>query len=314
MAGWLRLPQPYSFYVGGQNGMGPDPQNARRMVVDALNMAASQVNFAQYDADGDGYVDGLFVVHAGEGAEVDPNPATRSQKIWSHQWNIPQPLVFNGVTTYAYCTEPEDGKVGVFCHEFGHMLGLPDLYDTTYRSEGVGVWCVMGAGSWNNSGNTPGHFCLWSKMQLNWIHPTNVAGPMSLNLPAIEQNPNAAYRLWSSGQVGSEYFLIENRERVGFDASLPAEGLLIWKIDENAVDNTNPADYRVGLQQADGQRDLELGRNRGDAGDPYPGSRGNTRFDITSHPAALDRFGNATPVSITRIALAGGAASCQVSV
>jgi immune inhibitor A len=314
VVGWLRLPQPYSYYVNAQSGTGPDPQNARSMVVDALNIAAGQVNFAQYDSDGDGYVDGLFVVHAGSGAEADPNPATRRLKVWSHQWNIPQPLMFNGVTAYAYCTEPEDGRVGVFCHEFGHMLGLPDLYDTTYRSEGVGVWCVMGAGSWNNGGNTPGHFCLWSKTQLNWVNPTHVTAPTSLSLPAIEQNQNAAHRLWSGGQAGSEYFLIENRQRVGFDASLPADGLLIWKIDENAADNTNPGGYRVGLAQADGRRDLELGRNRGDAGDPYPGTGGNSRFDGTSTPAALDRFGSPTTVSISGIAVAGGAVGCQAAV
>lgn len=314
VVGWLRVPQPYSYYAAGQSGTGPDPQNARSMVVDALNIAAGQVNFAPFDSDGDGFLDGLFVVHAGSGAEADPNLVARRQKIWSHQWNIPQPLVFNGVTAYAYCTEPEDGRVGVFCHEFGHMLGLPDLYDTSYRSEGVGVWCVMGAGSWNNGGNTPGHFCAWSKAQLNWINPSNITRAETLNLPAIEQNQNAAYRLWGGGQIGPEYFLIENRQRVGFDAALPADGLLIWKIDEGAADQTNPGDYRVGLQQADGRRDLEMGRDRGDAGDPYPGSSSNFRFDVNSNPAARDRCGGSTPVSVTGISVTSGVVSCQVGV
>ncbi len=188
--GWLRLPQPYSSYVDGNNG-GNDasyPHNAKKMVEDALALAASSVDFRQFDSDGDGFLDGLFVIHAGGGAEADPNPTTAAQKIWSHQWNITQPFVSNGITAYSYLTVPEDCRVGVCCHEFGHMLGLPDLYDGTYRSEGVGVWCVMGAGSWNNNGVTPGHFCAWSKARLNWIKPIVVKKATSLKLPAAEQN------------------------------------------------------------------------------------------------------------------------------
>ncbi len=166
VVGWLRMPQPYTYYTGGQRGLGAYPHNTQRLVEDALVLAAQQVDFRRFDADGDLFLDGLFIVHAGGGAEAEVNPVTRLAKIWSHQWTIPQPFVSAGITAYAYCATPEDGRIGVFCHEFGHMLGLPDLYDTSYRSSGVGQWCVMGTGSWNKGGLTPGHFCAWAKARL----------------------------------------------------------------------------------------------------------------------------------------------------
>jgi immune inhibitor A len=315
VVGWISLPQPYSYYVAGQSGTGTYPRNTQKMVEDALAIAQQQVNFQQFDQDGDGYLDGLFVIHAGGGGETDPSLTTRKDKIWSHQWNIPQPVVSNNVTAYAYCTEPEDGKVGVFCHEFGHMLGLPDLYDTTYRSSGVGVWCVMGGGSWNNGGNTPAHFCAWSKARLGWVKPTVLkkAGPLSL--AAVEDcKKGKVYRLWTGGKPGTEYFLLENRQQTGFDAYLPAGGLLIWHIDDTQHNNDHPGSYWVGLLQADGKNDLEYGRNQGDAGDPYPGEAKNKRCDASSNPNSNDVLGVATGVAVAKIALKSGEVTCHTTV
>jgi immune inhibitor A len=315
IVGWIQLPQSYSYYVNGQSGTGPYPQNAQKMVEDALSIAKSQINFKDFDQDGDGYLDGLFVVHAGGGAEADPNLTTRKDKIWSHQWNITQPIVSNGVTAYAYCTEPEDGNVGVFCHEFGHMLGLPDLYDTTYRSSGVGVWCVMGGGSWNNGGQTPAHFCAWSKARLGWLKPTVVKNAGPLSLAAIEDcKKGKVYRSWTGGKAGTEYFLLENRQQTGFDAYLPAGGLLIWHIDDSQHNNDHPGSYWVGLVQADGKNDLEFGRNQGDEGDPYPGESKNKRFDASSNPNSDDILGNPTGVAVTLIALKSGIVTCNAKV
>ena len=314
VVGWLRLPKPYTYYVNGSNGGGTYPTNAPKMVEDALALAAKQIDFRQFDSDGDKYLDGLFVVHAGGGAEADPNPSTRAKKIWSHQWNIPQPFVSNGITAYAYCTEPEDGKAGVFCHEFGHMLGLPDLYDTTYASEGVGVWCVMGAGSWNNGGLTPGHFCAWSKAKLGWLNPVNIKSTAAKTVKPVEQDKTAVYRLWSKGKTGSEYFLLENRQTLGFDAGLPAAGLLIWHIDDTQHNNDHSGGYWVGLRQADGRMDLEQNRNQGDPGDPYPGNTDNKAFGEASTPNSSDKFGNSTGVAVTGISVKGGAVSCKIKV
>jgi len=311
---WMRLPQPYAYYVDGNNGQGAYPHNSQRMVEDALVVAASQLNFQNFDTDGDGYIDGLFIVHAGGGAEADPNPTSRAQKMWSHQWNLPQPFTANGITAYSYSVQPEDGRIGVFCHEFGHILGLPDLYDTTNKSEGVGVWCLMGAGSWNNAGLTPAQLCIWAKARLNWTQPQNVAGSTRVSLNPIETDPAGTARVWSKGAFGSEYFLIENRQRHGFDMHLPGDGLLIWHINDLQNNNNHPGSYRVGLCQADGRTDLEFARNQGDPDDAFPGGIGNTRFDDISNPAARDAVGNRTGITISQIAVNGGIVTCDISV
>ncbi len=314
VVGWLTLSEPYSYYVAGESGTSRYPHNAQKMVEEALGLAAQEVDFGQLDGDDDGYLDGLFVVHAGGGAEADRDTQARKKKIWSHQWQITQPFVSDGVTAYSYCTEPEDGRVGVFCHEFGHMLGLPDLYDTTYESEGVGIWCVMGAGSWLDGGTTPGHFCLWSKARLGWIDPTVVTEGQSLQLNPIEEDRRAGYRLWTRGEQRSEYFLIENRQPAGFDSELPSGGLLIYHINDSEHNNDHPGRYWVGVMQADGRNDLEFGRNRGDVGDPYPGSANNTHLDETSNPSSIDTLGRPTTVSVSEITVSDGVVRCEASV
>jgi immune inhibitor A len=85
------------------------------------------------------------------------------------------------------------------------------------------------------------------------------------------ENSHLVYCLWK-GIPKQEYFLLETRCKVGYDKHLPAEGLLIWHIDEAISDNTNETHYMVGLVQADGKKDLELSVNTGDDGDPFPGS------------------------------------------
>jgi immune inhibitor A len=312
---WIRLPEPYGFYVNGESGTGPFsyPNNAKRMVEDALQIAAQTVDFSQFDLDGDGFLDGLFVV-AGGGAEAETDPNLRKDMIWSHKWSITTPFVAAGTTAFTYFTAPEDGRVGVFSHEFGHMLGLPDLYDTTDLSHGVGDWCVMGRGSWNNFGLTPGHMCTWSKAQLGWLQPNPVSAAQALTLPGMEQDAGASFRVWTGGQGGSEYFLLENRLHVGFDAFLPGQGLLIWHIDETRPNNDAPGPYRVAVEQADGDGDLEAGTSGGDPGDPWPGSDGATHFDGDSVPSSARNNGAPTGVSVSGIAVTGAVANCNVVV
>jgi immune inhibitor A len=312
--GWLRMPQSYTFYVGSDNGTGAFPNNSQKMVEDALTLAAQQIDFKQFDVDGDAFLDGLFVVFAGGGAEAEEDKEKRATLMWSHQSHLPHTFDSQGIKAFAYCVVPEDGRVGVFSHEFGHMLGLPDLYDTTYKSSGVGVWCIMGAGEWNNDGLTPGHFCAWSKTKLEWVKPQNVKAEETIKLAPVEEDQNAVYRLWQAGKSGDEYFLIENRQRQGFDAKLPAQGLLVWHIDESQHNNDHRGHYMVGLRQADGARQLELAKNDGDTGDPYPGKAKNTSLTPTSNPSTNDVLGRKTSVSISNIKLAKGVISCKVKV
>lgn len=304
--GYIRVPKPYSFYTAGQSGTGNSfPQNTPGLLVDALTQFCKTDSLGRFDLDGDGFVDGIFLIHAGGGAEAEPNPALRPNMIWSHKWTLPQPFQNKGVKVFAYSTEPEDGRVGVFAHEFGHVLGLPDLYDTTYRSHGVGDWCLMGGGSWGGGGDRPVRMSCWCLSQLGWLTPKNITKKGKQSLAVIEQSKASCRRVWTKGQPGPEYFLVEHRARQGRDLELPGEGLLVWHIDESQSDNTNPLSYRVGLTQADGRRDLERLVNQGDPSDPFPGASGVTALSDATNPSTRTNLGDPTGVALSGIQKVG---------
>lgn len=312
---YVRMPNPYSYYTSGQSGMGSNfPNNTPGLLVDALNIFCKTDNLKRFDLDNDGYVDGIFLIHAGGGAEAEPNPAVRPNKIWSHKWVLPTPFTNKGVKVYAYSTEPEDGRVGVFAHEFGHVLGLPDLYDSTYRSKGVGTWCLMGGGSWGGQGNQPTRMSCWCLAKLGWVVPNIVTKPGTLSLSTLENNPKDCYRLWTKGQSGTEYFLIENRQQVAQDSALPGSGLALWHIDETQSSNTNPLSYLVGLVQADGKRDLEFNRNDGESADLFPGTNNVTKVTGATNPSTRSNNGITTGVTLSDISQNTGIITLKVKV
>ena len=300
---WLRMPSTYSTYVGINNGLG---SNGRQLAHDAVVAADDWgINFADFDADGDGVLDGLVIIHAGQGAE------TGAYGIWSHKWELPSPLLLDGIVVDDYTMNPEEqpgsiSPIGVICHEFGHFLGLPDLYDVTdteNTSVGLGNWAIMATGSYNGNSQSPAHFCAWSKDQMGFLNLIDVNfNQDSVAIPAIEFTP-IAYRLVNS--VSSpQYWVVENKQRIGSDVFLPASGLLIYHIDPTAPtsngSNTTPYQYRVGIEQADGKQDLEFTLNNlGDAGDPFPGNTVNREFHDQSIPNnALNVLGTKTRIGI----------------
>lgn len=302
---WVRLPQTYAYYANNNNGFGNYPMNAQKMAEDAVAAVDSTIDFSQFDNDGDGYVDALFIVHAGPGAEATGNDAD----IWSHSWSMQNSQVRDGVTLSGYTTEPEEYgthlvTMGVFGHEFGHALGLPDLYDTDYSSDGVGFWSMMSGGSWGGGGAKPVHFDAWSKSQLGWVDPIVLAQDTTgVLFPPVEDSPQVM-RLWTGGMTGPEYFLVENRQRLGFDVSLPGEGLLIWHIDNTVSSNSEEWHKKVALVQADGNLDLENGGGS-DSGDPFPGDSLRLNFSDSTVPNSHDYFGNPTQASVTNISPQG---------
>ena len=314
---WIRAQHPYSYYTNNASGTGNTfPQNTPGLLREILQKYCQTQSLAPFDVNGDGYVDGLFLVHAGGGAEAESNTAKRRNMIWSHKWVLPTLFVNNGVKAFAYFTAPEDGKLGVFSHEFGHFLGLPDLYDTSYRSFGIGKWCLMAGGSWNGQGNQPARLSAWCLATLGWIKPHNVKSAKTLTLPALDGNSTACYRLWTKGKASKEYFLVENRQKAGRDKALPGSGLMLWHVDETQSDNTNPNAYRVALVQADGLRQLEKSTNQGDRGDPFPGSKKVTKVNDSApgHPHTRDNTGAATGVGLSQIAVKSGVATVKVKV
>lgn len=298
--GWLRLPRAMAHYTaGGEYGSGTYPNNAQKMVEEAVAAADSLVDFGKYDNDGDGFVDNLCVIHAGRGAEDTGDAGD----IWSHQWRTKTPVYVDGVAVYHYSTEPEywrtpgDMTTGVFCHEMGHILGLPDLYDRDYSSAGIGEWSLMSSGSWNGKlGSSPSRLDAWSSAQLGWLKPQVLGGtPAMRSIPEVASAYSAtAFKLYPRGATsGSEYFLVENRQRTGTDAALPGAGLLIWHVDETrnqyhaGYQNDTETHKLVDLEEAAGQQSLDLGwRERASADDPYPGTSGNRKFSNATNPNA----------------------------
>ena len=317
-------------------------------ITSILDEANNDINFSQYDNNSDGYVDALMIVFPGTGADEEGGD---SGNIWPHMsvlYNDDGTAYYEEYDTPAtklkkYTVCPEHRKywngdaqeyqyeirpIGVFAHEFGHTLGLPDLYaredDGEAVSEGVGEWCLMGSGSWNGvDGDTPSHMSAWCKYKLGWSNPivldmdslavdANFYQDNFLRIENVEENDNQIYKIYTDTYKWNEYFLLENRQLTGFDGSQNGDGLLVYHIDENqffgmgrlfggGFNNDNVSRKLVDVEGADGLGDLDSGSNRGDAGDPFPGTSANSSFTDISNPNSKNYNGHSSSVEISNI-------------
>ncbi len=320
VVGWVRLAEDYSYYVGDNNGRGEWPNNSQRMTWEAVRAVDDAVDFSEYDNDGDGNLDALFVVHAGSGAEANGGD---EGMMWSHAWGLNDNRVeLDGITIQGYNTVPDDGQIGVFGHELGHNLfGMPDTYDRDYSSSGLGSWCMMAGGSWNGEipGSRPAHFSLPLKAYLEFIEVNLVQE----NMFDVEINPivndGETYMFLTEHQ--GELVLVENRQLNGFDDGLPGSGLLIYHADQNVeTQNDNEwypnieevnGHYLLAIEPADGNWDLETGENSGDAGDLFP-FEGNTSYNGDTTPNSNLYSGDATEIAINNIAINEGVVTCDL--
>jgi len=286
----------------------------RYLVRDAIAAVDPYVDFSQFDNDGDGYVDGLIVVHQGASAE-----AGDLSNIWSHRgWLWPGGVYADGVRVYDYAMQPETlwgglTSIGVFCHEFGHLMGLTDLYDTDSSTEGAGEWALMASGSWNQSGTTqgdcPGHMIAYHKWLLGWLTPTEITDPTGewqMTIPGVEMNPFAVQLEPNPSGCqcpdlpdpsAGEYFLVENRTQQGFGAGQPGTGLLITHIweanpESDPCANDNYPAHLVQVEEADGNNSLVTAASRGEPGDLWQAGT-SSQFSDTTTPNS--RFHDGTP-------------------
>ena len=286
--GWFTLPNAPGLYVGGQGGRGDSyPMNYQGLVRDAVNAADATVDFRQFDNDGpdgvpnsgddDGFVDCLSIVFSGYGSESywPPNPRNRlsSTMMWMDWgWRGPGPLTTaDGTKIQLFVAQSElrntSGSairdIGVYCHEFAHALGLPDMWQTilpnltatfgTWNS--VGEYSLMAMGAWGAGGTNPDqptHLTGYEKGVLGWANPVHVTvdllgcsipdvettGTIYCNFPFWPGFPpdlNLQQRFfapsWLTFPPPVEGFIVENRQPIGFDSGLSGSGLLIYHFD-----------------------------------------------------------------------------------
>ena len=287
----------------------------------ALTALDSSINYATYDSDNNGEVDMVYFIVAGYTSDYENND---ENLLWPHAgW-----LANSEGTNYLYHDGKRFGRyacsgeiygwqkyndpfplgIGTMCHEFSHVLGLPDLYDTDYSENGQsltpGHWDVMASGSGRyDKGRTPVNYSAWERDNVGFASMTTISSPGSYTLRPGEYE---SYRLNSANS--NEYFTLENRQRVGWDTYLPGHGMLVCRVDEsnnvpwddNDV-NINPTRVYYELLRAGGSTDVDAQSGS----DPFPGTAGVTSITSTTTPALVTWDGKQGERKITNIKESG---------
>ena len=345
------LPHDRNYYAAdawGVNVQGT-PNNDYGLFRDAISACDGTVDFSRFDLDNDGYVDMLWIVHAGPGAETS---ASR-RDFWSLTsratagWNNGEVVATNDLLPGSTVLNPryeridrftilpelsglhtgQPAEIGVFCHEFGHTLGLPDLYDTSTlggsANVGPGNWSLMSTGAYGGDGQspeTPVGFGAWCMLWLGWANKIRPAQDTTLVLPPVVDG-GPLLEFWFQGEDSPEHFLIENRIRDRFDRNLPNEGLVVNQVDDAVVGsrisgnriNTGPTPG-LRILEADGNFDMYYGYDRGDASDPFPGTAHRTRLDDLTTPNTRTILGAPTNIALENITRVGRNVSVRVRV
>lgn len=311
--GPVTLPHGYAYY-GGNDSSGTD-SHPWEMVTQACELLDPTVDFSIYDTNGDGKVDNIYVFYAGYGE----NEGVGTDYVWPHSYDLSyqmNPPQHDGVILGHYACSNEltarrindevtHTGIGTFCHEFSHVLGLPDLYPTNYSGAfSPGEYSLMDHGSYNNYSRTPPLYSIYEKYAMEWEKPIDITDPVQINMQATVDGGNA-YRITIDPAKPTEYFLFENRQTHSWDSFLPGHGMLVWHInfdkevwDYNNVNN-DPGFQRVDIVEADGNPD-DGSRN----GDTFPGASTNDTFAETAEgarPVFANRDNKVSSLPLTRI-------------
>ena len=306
VVGPVTLPQNMSYYGG--NGYGSDDLRPYEMLIHAAGILDDQVDFSVYDTDNDGIIDNVYIFYAGYG-EADGGPAN---SVWPHSWNIHDDLGYNLyfdgklLNHYATSNELKYGTtklagIGVFCHEFSHVMGLPDLYSTTYTSSFTpGEWSLMDHGSYNNDSHTPPTHTAYERYCLGWIEPRELTAPANVTLRhmSLPGCYDDAYIIRT--EAPSEYYVLENRQPLGWDSYIPGHGMLVWHIDFQPdiwdLNIVNVSKQYVDIVEADNEQSAySIG------GDAFPGTANVTAFTDDTTPSMRSWSGNRLNAPITEI-------------
>ena len=310
IVGPLTVSQKYSYYGKNDDKEGNDMRPAE-MVIEAVTQAKSRVSdWAQYDWDGNGEVDQVYVVYAGYGEAEYGDENT----IWPHAYDLESAAYYGEgtgpvtvarglkVSTYACGSELNgSGKlsgIGTMCHEFSHCLGYPDFYDVDYSGgQGMCVWDLMDTGSYNDDGYLPAGYTSYERWVAGWAEPVVLEDEdVTVSDMAALQNGGKSYIIYNKRQR-NEYFLLENRQLVGWDAALPASGLLILHVDYDAdvwyanQPNDDPSRQRMTWIPADNKYQYQMYEGtkyyteEGCMTDPFP-YKSNNAFNKSTTPAA----------------------------
>ena len=286
VVGPVTLSQAYGYY--GANVGSNSSSKAGYMVTEACALVDDQVDFTQYDSNNDGRVDLVFVLYAGFGENDPPEWMTATQQsnlLWPQYWTVEaagygsNQRVFDGKTISAmeYSNELDGvastqtthvvSGIGVACHEFCHALGLPDLYTTNGAShKTLSMWDIMCFGLYNNNIHTPAGFSAYERFFFGWLTPTLITDSADLTLGNLATT-NEAYLISETDEHNMDgvnpnptsFYLVENRQRTGWDTYLPGSGMMLthirydaskWR--NNTVNNSENA-QGVDLIEADGQ-------------------------------------------------------------
>lgn len=292
----------------GQDVNGTQDYYLGSFIAEICQKADADVNFADYDWDGDGEADQLFILYAGQGqaAGGDANTIWPAEGKLSGVGSNQSPLTLDGVKVDTYACSCELGVnatidgIGTICHEFAHCFGLPDMYDvqndfgSTYRKYGMSYWDLMDLGNYNNDSFTPASFTAYERMFCGWQQPIVLSADTAVADMGALADGSRAYIIYNDAHA-DEYFLLENRQLRGWDAGLPAAGLLITHVDYNESmwqsNSVNSYAERCTVVRADNSDNRATNDLAEVAGDVYPHA-GNNSLTNDSQPAATLRNAN----------------------